>query len=128
MGFEVIDRDNTTPQRLIALLQLVAKLGHVRRRDLLALLQPTVVLNDREGSREISERLLRAAVLTGLLIETPGADKEMQLGVSAECVGSFEDVRVLLQGRFLGKITREPGSLPAESVRRMVCGAESEGL
>jgi hypothetical protein len=103
MGFEVIDRDNTTPQRLITLLQLVAKLGCVRRRDLLELLQPVVVLNDRESSREISERLLRAAVLTGLIIETPSADREMQLGVSTECVGSFEDVRALLQSKFLGK-------------------------
>jgi hypothetical protein len=98
MGFEFIHWDSITPQRVFAIVSLVKQFGVVKRRELMELLQPTTVLDNKDAG----ERNYWAAKRFGLLSETGDKDGVLQLAVPATAAESIDSFRLHMQQTLLG--------------------------
>lgn len=103
MGFEVISRNHITPHRLYALLQLVNHCGQLSRRQVLDLLQPSV-LNEERESQEISVYVYRTAINCSLIREFDDKERTIELQISSNSITTFEDFRRVMQRSLLGVV------------------------
>ena len=101
MGFELLSVNYLLPQRLFSLVSSVGMLGVLKRADLVALMQPSALV-ESASAREQSERLTAAAVRCKLLSETTVDSRELRLAVDVDRIQSVEAFRNLLQEYLLG--------------------------
>lgn len=108
---EIVHEDAMTPHRIYSIVTLLIQYNALKRRELLDLLQPKIILGDQEqGERnekqDAATRNLRAARFCGLVIEEDNRDKTTRLDVEQSLVSTFESFRNHMQVTLLG-ITKD---------------------
>lgn len=99
MGVEMIkDKLVITPQRLYSLVRTIHQLDGLKRSDLVSLLQPSALTNNRDTANI----LLRYARYYALIAEDDSRDSRVRLQISPNVIASYEDFRVHMQTVLLG--------------------------
>lgn len=96
MAYELLNVAQVTPSRLHAMLRLVSRLESPTRKDVIDLLQPSVLVSDQSAANNI----YLAAVNCDIINETP--DKTFVLHEEAAQLESMEDFQLYMQKRVLG--------------------------
>jgi hypothetical protein len=99
MGYEMVnDKLVITPHRIHSLLRLIHQCTDTPRDQLLGLLQPASLTNNREAAAKIYAVANRYRFID----ETETKDRRARLGVPVEDITSEEDFRELMQRTLLG--------------------------
>lgn len=100
MAYELLNSAQVTPPRLHAMVRLVSRLQSPTRKDVIDLLQPSVLVSDQSAAKNI----YIAAVNCGIVNEAP--DKTLVLNGEAAQLESMQGFELYMQKRVLG--TTEP--------------------
>lgn len=96
MAYELLNSAQVTPPRLHAMIRLILRLQSPTRKDVIDLLQPSVLIADQSAAKNI----YIAAVNCDIITEAP--DKTLLLNGDAAQLESMQGFQLYMQQRILG--------------------------
>lgn len=103
MPFEIINNNNTTPHRVLAMLQTYRHRPRQSRRGLEDLLQPDAIADksEKSGAKKVSAAVYTLCLSCGFIVEEGNKQKTSHLNVPAESLQTVAMFRRYLQETLL---------------------------